>query len=126
MKTSGLKKAKEIFLYSASEPNELLIAMCHIVCLPMAIHIDFITKNYFLAVLGVLSGFYQLYSVMYNNRLKVRLIAAEIATVIALGTVLNLSAQGLLNGSRTGWIIILAFAIWNTVRILIELVRRNG
>ena len=37
----GLKKAKNLFWYSDSEPNEVLIAFCHLVCLPLAIAYDF-------------------------------------------------------------------------------------
>jgi len=73
MKTKGLAKIKELFWYSDSEPNEVLIA-----------------------------------------------------AIIALMTVENLFVEGLLNGSRIGWAIIMAFAMWNTVRVFKEKNERNG
>jgi hypothetical protein len=49
-----------------------------------------------------------------------RLIAVQIAAIIALGTVENLFVTGLMNGSRVGWAIIMLFALWNTVRVYKE------
>jgi hypothetical protein len=55
-----------------------------------------------------------------------RLIAVQIAAIIALMTVENLFVEGLLNGSRIGWCIIMCFAFWNTVRVFKEKNERNG
>jgi hypothetical protein len=41
-------------------------------------------------------------------------------------TVENLYMEDLLVGSRTGWVIILAFAAWNTIRVFKEKIDRNG
>lgn len=120
------KRARNIFLYSDSEPNEVMIALCHLICLPLTILADFETKNYMLMLLGFISGFYQLWAVLKKDCIKYRLIAVQIATAIAISTVLNLINQGLFYGSKTGWGIILLFAVWNTIRVFLEKTKRYG
>jgi len=41
MKKRGLAKVKELFWYSDSEPNEVLISFCHLICLPLALIYEF-------------------------------------------------------------------------------------
>jgi|TARA_R100000030_G_C3172244_1_gene103622 vacuolar-type H+-ATPase subunit I/STV1 len=120
------KRARNIFLYSDSEPNEVMIALCHLICLPLTILADFETKNYMLMLLGFISGFYQLWAVLKKDCIKYRLIAVQVATAIAISTVLNLINQGLFYGSKTGWGIILLFAVWNTIRVFLEKIKRYG
>lgn len=62
----------------------------------------------------------------WNGTLRMRLIAVQIAALVALMTVENLFVEGLLNGSRIGWAIIMAFAMWNTIRVFKEKNERNG
>lgn len=121
----GLKKAKELFWYSDSEPNEVLIAFCHIFALPAALCIDFDNPSFILIAAGILAGGFQLWAVIWNGTLKMRLYAVQIAALIAIATVENLIAAGLMNGSRVGWCIIGAFAIWNTVRVFKEKLQRG-
>ena len=52
--------------------------------------------------------------------------AVQIATIVAIMTVINLSMEGLMTGSRTGWIIIMLFAIWNTIRVFKEKIIKDG
>lgn len=118
--SKGFKRIKEIFWFSDSEPNELLIGMCHLFVLPLAIYADFEVKNYLLAAGGMIAGFYQLYAAAWCGCLNKRLIAVQLACIIGIGTCINLQAQGLLNGSRLGWIIICIFALWNTIRVFKE------
>jgi hypothetical protein len=118
--SKGFKRIKEIFWFSDSEPNELLIGMCHLFVLPLAIYADFEVKNYLLAVGGMIAGSYQLYAAAWCGCLNKRLIAVQLACIIGIGTCINLQAQGLLNGSRLGWIIICIFALWNTIRVFKE------
>ena len=120
------KRARNIFLYSDSEPNEVMIALCHLICLPLTILADFETKNYMLMLLGFISGLYQLWAVLKKDCIKYRLIAVQVATAIAISTVLNLINQGLFYGSKTGWGIILLFAVWNTIRVFLEKIKRYG
>lgn len=122
----GLKKLKQLFWYSDSEPNEVLIAFCHLFCLPLAIYHDFIIKNYFLLVMGCISGAYQLYAVLLKGCIKCRLFAVSYASVIAIGTCFSLYYQGMLKGSQTGWCIILIFALWNMLRVYREVVIKYG
>ena len=126
MKTKGLAKIKELFWYSDSEPNEVLIAFCHVFALPAALCVDFENPSIPLILLGIAAGSFQLWAVVWNGTLKMRLYAVQIAAIIALMTVENLFVEGLLNGSRIGWAIIMFFAFWNTVRVFKEKSKRNG
>ena len=120
MKSKGLAKVKELFWYSDSEPNEVLIAMCHIIALPAALCVDFDNPSVLLISGGIAAGAFQLWAVVWNGTLKMRLLAVQIAALVAVMTVVNLQMGGLLSGSRVGWIIIGLFAIWNTIRVFKE------
>ena len=125
VRNKGFKKFKELFWYSDSEPNEVLIAMCHIVCLPLAIIMDFNDAHWGLMFFGIASGLFQLWAVLWSNCLRYRLIAVQVASVIAISTCANLYMHGLMVGSNTGWCIILLFAIWNTVRVVKEKIEKS-
>lgn len=120
MRKKGLAKLKDLFWYSDSEPNEVLIAMCHIIALPAALCVDFDNPSLPLILAGILAGSFQMWAVLWNGTLRMRLYAVQIAALIALGTVENLFVSGLLNGSRLGWVIIMVFAVWNTIRVFKE------
>lgn len=116
----GLSRLKELFWYSDSEPNEVLIAFCHIFALPAALCVDFENPSFILISAGILAGSFQMWAVLWNGTLRMRLIAVQVAAIIALGTVENLFVTGLMNGSRVGWMIIMLFALWNTIRVYKE------
>ena len=80
----GLKKAKEIFLYSDSEPNEVLIAMCHLIALPASILFEYENPMPMLCLGAIAAGLFQMWAVLYSGSLKMRLYAVQIATVIAI------------------------------------------
>lgn len=120
MKSKGLAKVKELFWYSDSEPNEVLIALCHIIALPAALCVDFDNPSALLISGGIFAGAFQMWAVVWNGTLKMRLLAVQIAALIAVMTVVNLQMGGLLSGSRVGWVIIGLFAIWNTIRVFKE------
>ena len=126
MRRKGLQKVKELFWYSDSEPNEVLIAFCHVVCLPLALIVEFHNPSLLLIFGGCSAGLFQLWAVIWKGCLKFRLIAVQIATIVAIMTVINLSMEGLMTGSRTGWIIIMLFAIWNTIRVFKEKILKDG
>lgn len=126
MRNKGLQKVKELFWYSDSEPNEVLIAFCHVVCLPLALIVEFHNPSLLLIFGGCSAGLFQLWAVIWKGCLKYRLIAVQIATIVAIMTVINLSMEGLMTGSRTGWIIIMFFAIWNTIRVFKEKIIKDG
>jgi len=125
MRRKGLQKVKELFWYSDSEPNEVLIAFCHVVCLPLALIVEFHNPSLLLIFGGCSAGLFQLWAVIWKGCLKYRLIAVQIATIVAIMTVINLSMEGLMTGSRTGWIIIMIFALWNTIRVFKEKMIKN-
>lgn len=122
----AIERFKELFWYSDSEPNEVLIAFCHLIALPAALLVEFPQKPIYLCIGAIGAGLFQMWAVLFKGCLKYRLIAVQIATVIAVITVINLSMQGLMSGSRVGWIIILMFAMWNTVRVFKEKIERHG
>ena len=115
--TKGIHRFKEIFWFSDSEPNEVLIAFCHLIALPASLIVEFEHKSFLLCVGAILAGMFQMWAVLYNGTLRMRLIAVQAATLIAISTVLNLYWASLLSGSRVGWIIIMLFAAWNTIRV---------
>jgi hypothetical protein len=120
MKNKGLAKVKDLFWYSDSEPNEVLIAFCHIFALPAALCVDFDNPSIPLILGGIAAGAFQMWSVVWNGTLRMRLYAVQLAAIIAFMTVENLFVEGMLNGSRIGWAIIMMFAFWNTVRVFKE------
>ena len=126
MRSKGIKRFKEIFWFSDSEPNEVLIAFCHILCLPAALISEFDTPSVLFILGAIGAGSFQLWSVLWNGTLKMRLLAVQIAALIAVMTVINLSVEGLMIGSRTGWIIIMLFAFWNAIRVFNEKLQKDG
>jgi len=122
----GFARFVELFWYSDSEPNEVLIALCHIICLPAALLVEFDNPSIIFIIGGMASGLFQLWAVLFAGCLRFRLIAVQIAALVAMMTIINLSMEGLMEGSRTGWLVILAFAIWNTIRVFKEKLERNG
>lgn len=122
----GLDKVKELFWYSDSEPNEVLIAFCHVVCLPLALIVEFHNPSILLICGGFGAGLFQLWAVIWKGSLRFRLIAVQIATLVAIMTVINLSMAGLMTGSRTGWVIIMLFAFWNAMRVFKEKMIKNA
>ena len=125
MGKKGLAKVKDLFWYSDSEPNEVLIAFCHIFALPAALCVDFDNPSIPLILAGIAAGSFQMWAVLWNGTLRMRLYAVQIAALIAIGTVENLFVGGLLNGSRIGWAIIMLFAVWNTIRVFKEKVEKG-
>jgi len=121
----GLSKLKSLFWYSDSEPNEILIAFCHLIALPASLAVEYSEPHYLLMLGGIGAGAFQMWSVLWNGSLKMRLYAVQIASLIAIATIINLSSAGLMTGSRTGWLVIGIFAIWNTVRVFKEKMDRG-
>lgn len=121
----GFKKFKEIFLYSDSEPNEVLIGLLHAVILPFAM-LEIGKPSIILQIMASLVGFFQLYAVLWNGTLKIRKWAVQAATLVAIATVVNYAWAGMLQGSHFGWLLILVFAIWNLIRVTREEISQNA
>ena len=121
----GLSRAKNIFLYSDSEPNEVLIALCHLICLPLALIYEIHSPSLLLIGGAILAGGFQLWSVLWDGTLKMRLYAVQAAALIAIATCINLRMAGMMTGSRTGWCIIAVFAMWNTEKVFKEKLERG-
>ena len=121
----AIEKAKSLFWYSDSEPNEILIAFCHIIALPASLIAEYSEPSITLIIGAITAGMFQMWAVLFNGTLKMRLIAVQIATLIAVMTIVNLCMNSLMTGSRTGWIVIGIFAIWNTIRVYKEKIERQ-
>lgn len=116
----GFKRMKDLFWYSDSEPNEVLIGMSYLICLPAAIWFDFTVPNPFLLVAGIIAGAFQIYSAAWCGCLNKRLFAVQFSALISVAMIVNLLKQELLVGSRLGWLIIALFALWNMIRVFNE------
>ena len=121
----AIEKAKSLFWYSDSEPNEILIAFCHIIALPASLISEYSEPSITLIIGAIAAGMFQMWAVLFNGTLKMRLIAVQIATLIAVMTIVNLCMNSLMTGSRTGWIVIGIFAVWNTIRVYKEKIERQ-
>jgi hypothetical protein len=115
----GISKFKEIFLYSDSEPNEVLIGMLHAIILPFAM-IEIGNPILLFQIGASFVGFFQLYAVLYNGTLRIRKYAVQLACLVAIATVVNYTISGMMQGSHFGWLLILIFAVWNLVRVTRE------
>lgn len=108
-----------IFLYSDSEPNEVMIGLLHAFILPFAM-LELGNPHISLQLFASVSGVFQLYAVLFSGKLSIRKLAVQIAVFVAIGTVLNYCMEGMMNGSHFGWALILVFAIWNLIRVTKE------
>lgn len=52
----GLQRVKDIFWYSDSEPNEIMIALAITFVLPLMIYRDFVIQNWMLGIFGIVAG----------------------------------------------------------------------
>lgn len=119
----GLSRAKEILVYSDSEPNEVLIGTLHCAILPFALFE--LGKPWALLQVGAhVAGLFQLYAVLYCGCIKRRSVAVKVAALISVATVVNYSLAGLMRGSNLGWLLILVFACWNVTRVEREKIGR--
>jgi len=118
-KDIGWLRFKQIFLFSDSEPNEVLIGLLHAIILPFAMF-EMGDPSLLFQVLASATGWFQLYSVLYNGKLKIRKIAVQLATLVAIATCINYYMMDMLKGSHFGWLLILIFAVWNLIRVTRE------
>jgi len=115
----GLKRARQIFLYSDSEPNEVLIGILHACILPFAM-LEIGKPWILLQVFAHSVGVFQLYCVLYSGSLRLRQKATLLATIVSIATVANYTIEGMMKGSHLGWLLIMVFAIWNLIRVTRE------
>ena len=120
----GLQRVKDIFWYSDSEPNEIMIALAITFVLPIMIYKDFLIQNWVLGIFGVCSGIFQLYASAWCGCLNKRLVAVQISCVVCVATCFSLFTQGLLGGSKAAWFIILLLSLWNMIRVFHEKINR--
>lgn len=119
-----MSRAKEIMMYSDSEPNEVLIGVLHMLILPFAMFE--IGKPWMLLQISAhLVGAFQIYCVLFDGSIKMRQIAVQLAVVVSIMTVVNYTFAGMMQGSHLGWLLICVFAIWNLIRVTRENLHRK-
>tara|TARA_R110000796_G_scaffold24946_4_gene70865 strand:+ start:556 stop:927 length:372 start_codon:yes stop_codon:yes gene_type:complete len=114
---------KELFLWSDSEPNEILIGLLHAFILPIAI-LE-IGSLWFMQVIAISSGLFQLYAVGTKD-IWCRRLACFISVVVSFTTVVDYITTGAMKGSQLGWILIFIFAVWNLTRVSKEYRHKDG
>ena len=118
-----IKNLRELFLWSDSEPNEILIGMLHAFILPLAI-LE-IGNLWFMQVVSIVAGLFQLYAVGTKD-IWCRRLACIIAMVVSCLTVVDYITAGMMKGSQLGWFLILVFSLWNLIRVSREYHYKNG
>ena len=116
----GLQRVKDIFWYSDSEPNEIMIALAITFVLPIMIYKDFVIQNWMLGIFGIVAGLFQIYASLWCGCLNKRMIGVQLSAMVCFITCVNLLSQGLLIGSKSAWIVILVFSLWNMIRVFHE------
>jgi len=119
------KALKKIWLYSDSQPTEILLASVNILLVPIATFLELGFMPFFQLCL-IITGFYQLLCVS-NNDLSCRLRASVITFGMYISTLLMyLTCLGLPTPSHFGWFILVFASLSSLRRIKIEDLVRNG
>jgi len=115
--TSLLKKIKEIYLYSDSQPTEITLGVCLSVLAPVVTTIEIGFMPIFLLFI-MFTGVFQLYCVG-NEDLKCRMRAATLSMSAYLAVFLMYVIKGTIFVSPTHWgWFVLAFSSWGVFKRL--------
>jgi len=115
--TSLLKKIKEIYLYSDSQPTEITLGVCLSVLAPVVTTIEIGFMPIFLLFI-MFTGVFQLYCVG-NEDLKCRMKAATLSMSAYLAVFLMYVIKGTIFVSPTHWgWFVLAFSSWGVFKRL--------
>lgn len=120
----GLERAKAILKYTDSESNEMMVGLLHAFILPLAM-CELGRPWMILQIAAFGAGLFQLYCVLYDGRLSMRLLAVQIATLISMVTIANFLLAGLMHGSHFLWLLIGVMTLWNLYRVTTERTIRN-
>ena len=101
----ALGRAREIFLYSDSEPNEILIGILHMLILPFAMLEIASLGLYFKSLHTWWVPFSSL--PCYSTKSGTPKVATLLATLVAVATCANYTMAGMMHGSHLGWLLIL-------------------
>jgi len=115
--TSLLKKIREIYLYSDSQPTEITLGVCLSVLAPVVTTIEIGFMPIFLLFI-MFTGVFQLYCVG-NEDLKCRMRAATLSMSAYLAVFLMYVIKGTIFVSPTHWgWFVLAFSSWGVFKRL--------
>lgn len=115
--TSLLKKIRQIYLYSDSQPTEITLGVCLSVLAPVVTTIEIGFMPIFLLFI-VFTGGFQLYCVG-NEDLKCRMRAATLSMSAYLAVFLMYVIKGTIFVSPTHWgWFVLAFSSWGVFKRL--------
>lgn len=123
----SIKKARlrQIWLYSDSQPTEIVLAFCNIFLAPIAI-LNEIGSLYFYVVLIAISGVYQIVCVASDD-INCRSKASTITFGIYLAnSILYLLTVGFPTPTHYGWIVFVLASLGSMGRITREKIHRHG
>ena len=112
-----LKRLRQIWTYSDSQPTEITLALANILLVHFAIGSE-IGGLYFFRGVIIASGMFQLYCVSRSD-IKCRVVASVLTfAVYSITTIMYLTHIGLPTATHMGWFV-LVFASFGSVRRLI-------
>lgn len=115
----------QVWVYSDSQPTEILLALCSIFLVPTAI-ITEVGSFYFYVGISILSGIYQIMCVARHD-LKCRVRASVITFSVYCATVIMyLTHVGFPSTTHYGWLVFVLAAYGSMSRVTKENVYRNG
>ena len=115
--TSLLKKIREIYLYSDSQPTEITLGVCLFILAPIVVTIEIGFMPIFLLYI-VGAGIFQLYCVA-NEDIKCRMRAATLSMSGYIATFIMYLLKGTIFVSPTHWgWFVLAFSAWGVFKRL--------
>lgn len=120
-----LKNLRKIWIYSDSQPTEIVLAISLIILAPIAITIELGGLHVFKLIL-IISGLYQLFCVSSND-LNCRLKASIITFGLYLAcAIMYITHIGLPTPTHYGWIIFVLASFGSMNRLIREKIHRNG
>jgi len=121
----GLKKLKNLFWYSDSEPSEITIAVFNLIALPCLIVREFEQPSAVLIMLSFMCGVFQFWAVLWGDSLNYRLVSVQAASLLSVAVLVNLYMNSCLGSSNVTWFVVCVLTFWNTVRVFNEKIEKG-
>ena len=125
MVKKSLKKLKEIWLHSDSQPTEITLAVINVFLTHIAIGAE-LGGLYFERVFIFSSGLYQLYCVSQEN-IKCRVKASMITFGVYTTTfIVYLICTGIPTATHYGWLVLMIASFGSMRRLILEKLHRGN
>jgi len=119
-----LKRLKNVWSYSDSQPTEITLALANIFLTHLAIGIE-IGEHYVFRLVILLSGVYQLYCVSKED-ITCRLKASVLSfAVYLISTTIYIKSIGLPTPTHYGWLVLSFAAFGSMRRLILEKIHRQ-